>query len=345
MRKRDKLSEVKPIFHRLTRHVWGVDHRQFWSKVFNPGMASANILALGEPLIEMVRLADPIDGCPIYRQSVGGDTLNALVAAARQGGSTGYLSAVGGDPFGKDILALCDHEGINRSTILVRPEDPTGVNFIHPHPEGRRFFYARRGSAASHYSVSDLPQAAIADAKILHVSAVSLAISQEMRQAVFQAAKLAKTAETLVSFDLNLRLNLWALDTARNTIEAFLPLADIVLPSDDEANSLLGPGDPSSHIAHFQRYGARYVLFKRGRRGAVLASPAGRTEISAPQVDAVDSTGAGDSFAGAFLAYLLETGNETEAARRAAIVAAGTVSGYGAIEAIPDRETVLKTVS
>lgn len=313
------------------------------TRFFNPGMTTAQILALGEPLIEMVRLTDQIDGRPAYRQSVGGDTLNALVAAARQGGATGYLSAVGSDPFGEDILALCDHEGIDRSNILVRPEDPTGVNFIHPHPAGRRFFYARRGSAASHYSVSDLPQDAIANARILHVSAVSLAISPEMRRAVLQAAKLAKDSETLVSFDLNLRLNLWSLDTARQTIEAFLPLADIVLPSDDEANTLLGTCDPKAQIAHFQRHGARYVLLKRGRQGAVLATSVDQFEIRAPQADAVDSTGAGDSFAGAFLAYLLETGNETEAARRAAIVAAGTVSGYGAIEAIPDRTTVLKT--
>lgn len=304
-------------------------------------MAAADIIGLGEPLIEMVRMAEPIDGRPVYRQGFGGDTLNATVAAARQGARTGYVSAVGGDPFGEDILALCDAEGVDRSTVLVRPTDPTGVNFVHPDPSGRRFSYARRGSAASLFTADELPEAAIAGARILHVSAISQAISASMRGAVQRAAEIARANGTLVSYDLNLRLSLWTLDEARAAIEAFLPLADIVLPSDDEAEMLIGTRDPEAILGHFGRHGAAHVVLKRGEVGAMLAMGDARHAIPAPRVRAVDSTGAGDSFAGSFLAYLLEDGDALRAARLAARVAAGTVSGYGAIDPIPRRAEVL----
>ncbi len=307
-------------------------------------MTSARIIGLGEPLIEMVRLPMLQDGRPVYRQGFGGDTLNAMVAATRQGAATGYISAVGGDPFGEDILALCDAEGIDRTAVIVRPTDPTGVNFVHPDPSGRRFSYARRGSAASLFTAAELPEPAITGARILHVSAISQAISPTMRDAVQRAAEIARAGGTLVSFDLNLRLNLWSLQEARAATEALLPLADIVLPSEDEAEILIGTRDPDDILTHYGRHGARHVVLKRGERGAVLATQGARHDIPAPQVQAVDSTGAGDSFAGSFLAYLLETGDARRAAELAARVAAVTVSGYGAIDPIPTREYILKGI-
>ncbi|MDJ1007391.1 MAG: sugar kinase [Paracoccaceae bacterium] len=305
-------------------------------------MADADILALGEPLIELLRLDDPVDGRIVYAQGVGGDTLNAMVAAARQGARAGYLTAVGDDPFGEAITAFAAEEGIDTAHIAVRTGDPTGVCFIHPDPQERRFFYARRGSAASHYRPGDLPEAAIAGARVLHISAITLAISPGMRAAAFAAAETAREGGGLVAFDLNLRLALWSLDEARAAIEAFLPLADIVLPSDDEAALLTGQDDPGAILDHFGRHGAAHVVLKRGAKGVVLATSTGRHEIAAPKVEPVDSTGAGDSFAGAFLAYLIETGDSGLAAARAVRVAAGTVCGLGATAPIPTRAEVLK---
>ena len=155
-------------------------------------MTRPDILALGEALIEFVKLPAPVDGRPAYRQGFGGDTSNAIIAAARQGARTGYLSAVGGDPFGEELMALWAREGVDTSAVRVRPEDPTGMYFVDPDPAGRRFSYARRGSAASLYGPEDLPEDVIAGAKILHVSALSQAISPTMRAAVTRAAEIAK---------------------------------------------------------------------------------------------------------------------------------------------------------
>lgn len=299
---------------------------------------SSDILALGEALIEFVELPDRRNGKPIYQQGFGGDTSNAMIAAARQGAKTGYLSAVGGDPFGDELIGLWNREGVATDGVMVRPQDPTGIYFVQPHPSGRRFSYARRGSAASLYSADDLPEKAIAEARILHVSALSQAISPHMREAVRRAAEIARANDTLVSYDTNLRLNLWPLEEARQVVGDFLPLADIVLPSDDEIEQILGLSDPGAIIEHLHATGAQQVVLKRGAQGALVSEGGQRVEIAAPSVVAVDSTGAGDSFAGAYLAYWLETGDAVYAATQAVKVAAGTVSGYGAIDPIPRRK-------
>ncbi len=304
-------------------------------------MSTTDILAIGEALIEFVLMPDPVGGRPVYRQGFGGDTSNAMIAAARQGASTGYLTAVGGDPFGRELCNLWQAEGVDTGGVIVRDQDPTGVYFVQPHPSGRSFSYARRGSAASLYGPGDLPEQSIAEAKVVHVSALSQAISPSMRAATFRAAEIARAHGTKVSYDTNLRLNLWTLEEARATVEAFLPLADIVLPSDDEAQTLLGLTEDGAILDHFQSAGAEIVILKRGARGPVLSCGGTRLTVPVPMVEALDSTGAGDSFAGGFLAYWVETGDVALSARRAAQVAAGTVSGYGAVDPIPHRDAVI----
>lgn len=307
---------------------------------------NSQIIALGEPLIEFVALNETCDGAPLYLQGFGGDISNAMIAAARQGAKTGIVSAVGNDPFGAALKQLWARESVGASCVIESDAGHTGVYFVQPDATGRSFSYARKGSAASLYAPGDLPVEAIKAAEILHVSAISQAISGSMREAVRRAAEIAREAGTQVSYDTNLRLNLWSLEEAKAEIEAFAPLADIVFPSDDEARLLTGLEDVDAIIDFYLGFGAKLVCLKRGEAGAVLASPdGGRATIAPHPTKAIDSTGAGDAYAGAFLAYYLETGDAELAARRAAIVAAGTVSGLGAIDPIPSRERVLEAQS
>ncbi len=294
-------------------------------------MDEPEILAIGEPLVELVRLPDADDAAPLYRQNVGGDVLNAVVAAARQGGSAGLMSAIGSDAFGRDVRALCDKESVHIGHLKTTAGARTGVNFVTPDPAGRRFDYMRAGSAASLFGPEDLSEAAIARARVLHVSSIGQAISGSMRAAIDRAADVARQNKTLVSYDVNLRLALWTIDEARAEIERFLPNADIVWPTDDEAEALTGQCDVEAQVAHFGRYGARIVGLKRGAKGAVLATPDQRYDIAAVPTMAVDSTGAGDGFAGAFLAQYLATTDIAASGRVAAAVASRIVSGVGAL--------------
>lgn len=303
----------------------------------SPSVKIPDILSLGEPLIEMVRLPNPIEGRPAYVQGFGGDTSTAMIAAARQGASVGYLSAVGTDMFGQAMIDLWDREDVDATHVIRRDGDPTGVCFIDPDPSARQFTYARRGSAASLYGPDDLPHDAIAKTKIFHTSGISMGVSETMRAAVSSAVDIARTNGALVALDLNFRPALWPKETALPAITRIAQKADIVLPSDDEAEMLFGFTEPDSIADHFLDMGAKIVAVKRGAKGVRLATPQTRTDIPAAPATPVDSAGAGDSFAGAFMAWLLETQDPELAAREAVKVAAGTVSGYGAVEPIPRR--------
>jgi len=109
------------------------------------------ILAIGEALIEFTRIPDTATAAksqqPVYRQGFGGDTSNAVIAAARQGASTAYISAIGGDPFGEALIDLWKRDNVSVEYIKQNPTDPTGVYFVQPHASGRKYSYARRGSA------------------------------------------------------------------------------------------------------------------------------------------------------------------------------------------------------
>lgn len=289
----------------------------------------------------MVRLPDPIGDRPAYVQGFGGDTSTAMIAAARQGARAGYISAVGDDMFGDAMRDLWRREGVDDTGVATRPGDPTGVCFIDPDPKGRRFTYARRGSAASLMGPDDIPEDLIANARVLHLSGITLGVSQTMRQAALHAVQIARANDTLVSLDINFRPRLWPLELARSVLNDVAQNADIIFPSDDEAETLLGLTDPDAIADHYLSTGARIVAVKRGEKGSMIATPTNRFTVPAAPSSPVDSAGAGDSFAGAFLAYWSETDDIQRAAHRAARVAAGTVSGLGAVEPIPRRADIL----
>lgn len=303
-------------------------------------MTQPEIVCLGEPLVEFVRAGHPEFGA-CYRPGFGGDTSNAAIAAARQGARVGHLTALGQDAFGDSVMALWAAEGVDAAEVRRRSDAPTGIYFVDPDPEGRRFTYYRAGSAASRYAPGDLPEGYIAAARVLHLSAITQAIGPAMRAASERAMEIARGAGVLVSYDTNLRLALWPLDEARAVIDGALGEADVAFPSEDEARLLWGMEDADAILDHLLGLGPRIVALKCGDRGAVVATAERRVEIAPAPAVPVDSTGAGDAFAGSFLARYIETSDPFAAGRYAARVAAGTVSGYGAVAPIPRRADIL----
>ena len=132
--------------------------------------ASPDILCLGEPLVEFVRIDGSAD--PVYRRGFGGDTSNAAISAARQGASVGYVTQLGDDRFGQAILDLWAGEKIDASGTRRHATAPTGVYFVDPDPAGRSFTYYRAGSAASLLEPDALPRDQLAACKILHLSGI-----------------------------------------------------------------------------------------------------------------------------------------------------------------------------
>ncbi len=301
----------------------------------------SDLLAIGEALVE---LNQPKEGAP-FVQGFGGDTSNAMIAAARLGADAAYFTAVGADRFGQALTELWLDEGVDASRIVVNGGAHTGLYFVTHGPKGHEFSYMRAGSAASRISESDLPDGRIRATKILHVSGISQAISSSAADAVFAAIDIAHDAKRLVSYDPNFRLKLWPLRRARAIIHEAMRSCDIALPGLDDGQALTGRTEADAIVDFYLRLGAPVVVLKLGREGAIAATLKRRERIAGYSVAAVDATGAGDCFDGAFLAEYVQRGDPFAAARFANVAAALSTLGYGAVAPLPRRLEVQAAIA
>lgn len=305
--------------------------------------ATPDILAMGEPMIEFNQVKGG-DGRN-YLQGFGGDTSNFIIAAARAGARTGYLSALGADANGALFRTLWDEEGVDHAHVIENRHAPTGMYFVTHGPGGHAFTFARAGSAASLYSAADVPIEAIRAAKALHLSGISLAISNSACDACYSAIHAARAGGTLVSFDTNLRLKLWSQDRARAIMSDVISLSDIVLPSLDDIVAITGLTEPDALVDWCLRRGAKIVALKLGSEGALVADDKARHRIPPHPCRPIDATGAGDCFGGSFIARLVAGDSLEDAGRYAGIAAALSTEGYGAVAPIPRAEVVRRVMA
>lgn len=300
-----------------------------------------DVVALGEGMVEFNQTTA---GQPAYLQGYGGDTSNAVIAAARVGARCAYLSRVGRDAFGQSLLALWSGENVDITGIELDPGHPTGIYFVTHGTSGHEFSYLRANSAASRMTPSWLHgekmKGILLATKFLHVSGISLAISPSACDTVFAAMQLARAAGSLVSFDANIRLKLWPLARARACITEAVSMSDIFLPSLDDAISLCGLDQPDRIIDWGHSLGAKTVVLKMGRGGALASNGTRRERIAGHPVKLIDATGAGDCFSGNLLARMAQGANLFEAARYANAAAALAIQGFGAVAPLPRPDAV-----
>jgi 2-dehydro-3-deoxygluconokinase len=295
------------------------------------------ILALGEPMIEFNQTRQSE---PNYLQGYGGDTSNAIIACARQGAPSGYISRLGNDEFGRMLAALWKAEGVDAGGVAIDPAAHTAVYFVTHDTRGHVFSYLREGSAASRIAPGDIPEHLIRGARYLHVSGISQAISVSACEAAFHAMRVARAAGVKVSYDTNLRLKLWPLERAREVMGRAIAMSDYLLPSLEDMQAIAGLEEADAILDWCFAQGANNVVLKLGKQGCIAATPELRTPIAGHSVKAVDATGAGDCFDGAFLARLHFGDDMMSAARYANAAAALTTTGFGAVAPLPRRAAV-----
>jgi 2-dehydro-3-deoxygluconokinase len=299
--------------------------------------ARFDVVSLGEPMVEFNQV--PGDKRR-YLQGFGGDTMNALLAAVRQGARAAYVTRIGDDTFGRMLLDLWREEGLDATHVGIDPAAPTAVYFVAHGPSGHEFSYRRAGSAASRMRPQDVPLDLIRSARVFHTSGISQAISDSACDAVFAAIDAAAAAGVPLAYDSNLRLKLWPLARARAIINATAARAEYFLPSLEDARDLSGLVAPEAILDWALALGARHVALKLGPDG-VLASDGQRVErVPGHRIDCVDATGAGDCFAGSFMARIAHGDDFWSALRYANAAAALTCTGYGAVAPIPRPEAV-----
>ena len=272
-----------------------------------------------------------------------GDTSNFAVAVARLGGEVGYLCRLGDDEFGSSFLELWHREGVDASRVVIEENSFTAVYFISIINDGQHdFTYYRSNSAASRYTPSDLEEDYLKGAKILHSSGISLAVSQSLREAVFEAAEICKGNGGMFSFDPNVRLKLWPIHTARAITEIAFRKADIALPSMEDMKILYNIKDPIEAAEKISDLGVKIVVVKLGGEGCYVYTKDESFHVPGFEVDVLDTTGSGDAFDGAFIVGLLEGRSLRETAVFANGAGALTATGYGAVEPIPKKDDIYK---
>lgn len=304
-------------------------------------MSKMKILAIGEAMVEFNQT--PGSSEPHYLQGFGGDTSNFLISAARQGAPCGYISAIGDDQQGAMLKAMWAAEGIDTDQVKVVNGASTGIYFVNHLPAGHDFSFYRKDSAASRMTVRDLAPFD-SSAGFLHLSGISLAISNDFCDLCYAAVETATAKGMMVSLDTNLRLKLWSLPRARAILNDMLSLVDVALPSFEDISAISGLTDPDALVEYCLAKGAKIVALKLGARGAIVADAAQRFNIAPFPCRPVDATGAGDAFGGAFIARLAAGDGIEAAGQYAAVTAALSTEGYGAVQPIPSKGQVLSAM-
>ncbi|PYE37610.1 2-keto-3-deoxygluconate kinase [Rhizobium sp. PP-F2F-G38] len=294
----------------------------------------ARLLAIGECMVE---LGDA--GSGLLRKGFAGDTLNAAYYARTYLPAdidVAYLSAVGTDLLSQEMLAFIEGKGILTEDIRQIEGAAPGLYMIHLKDGERSFSYWRSASAARKLADDAAHlRSAIEKADTIVFSGITLAIlSPETRETLILELRRAKAAGKRVVFDPNIRPRLWEdAATLRSVVEAGARASTVLLPSFDDEQVHFGDADPEATIARYRQWGADMVLVKNGGGDALLSAEGSDVaRISPPKVEAVvDTTSAGDSFNGAFLAKVLAGVAPAEAAAFAARVAAAVIAHHGAL--------------
>lgn len=249
---------------------------------------------------------------PLFRRCFGGAPMNTLIGVSRLGSRAGAITAVGDGPFDRFLIDELEKNGVDTSLVRVKKGVRTTISFVATEPEsGERafLFYRRpwvRGTTDSALSVEDLDLGYISEAAILHVSGFALS-QNPARRAVLRAAEHAKKEGVMVSFDPTLRVDVWSSGrTLRRLYSQMLKLSDIATFSREEAAYIFRTNDAEKAAEAALKRGVGVVGMKLGRDGALLETRGGeRAYLPAFEVEAVDTTGAGDGWNAGLLVGLL----------------------------------------
>jgi 2-dehydro-3-deoxygluconokinase len=294
-----------------------------------------DLLTVGEPLV-CLTAAGRLAASASLAKSVGGAEANVAIGLARLGLRPGYVSRVGADPFGDEILRTLRGEGVDVSRVQRSPTRPTGLMVKELRsPQDVRVHYYRQGSAVTELDgIGEIPAA-----RHVHATGITLALGAGPAAAVGELLAAAAAMGAGVSLDPNIRLKLWSLEDAVVALREILSQVDDLLLSEGEALALAGVDELDEALLWLIDRGIARVVVRRGAAGAVGAGAgAERVEVAAEAAGpVVDSVGAGDAFTAGYLFERLRGATFAAAMATGTWAAGHVVSHVGDYEGLPDR--------
>ncbi|OPJ61944.1 sugar kinase [Clostridium oryzae] len=308
-----------------------------------------DVVTFGEAMCMLIaeKTGDLIDVEKFSRNMAGAET-NVAIGLARLGLKSGWVSRLGNDIFGTYIIRTLKQEGVDISNVRLIDSNSTGFLFKSktlkgdPHVE-----YFRKYSACSTMSIEDYNEQYFSSFKHLHVTGISIALSQSVKEFAEFAMKNMKNKGKSISFDPNLRLSLWNNEKEMvRAINSFAEDADIILPGISEGKILTGYNSAEDIAKFYLDKGLKVVVVKTGKEGAYYDTGKESGFVPGYKVEkVVDTVGAGDGFAVGVISGLLEKLPITEAVRRGNAIGSLAVMSEGDKDGLPTREQLNRYMS
>ena len=313
-------------------------------------MKKYDVVALGELLIDFTENGKSNQGNPLFEANPGGAPCNVLAMLARLGKTTAFIGKVGNDRFGKVLSETIKDCGICADGLVFDDIVHTTLAFVHKKTDGDRdFSFYREPGADMMLRKCEIDEEIIKSAKIFHFGTLS-STHEGVREATRYGVDIAKESGALISFDPNLRPPLWdSLEDARREIEYGLSKCDILKISDNEIEFMTGSTDYDKAVRELmEKYNIKLAFATLGKKGSRAYFGDMQAEFGGFDVDTIETTGAGDTFCGSALNFILEhdinalTENDLKELLAFANAAAAIITTRrGALKVMPEKKEIL----
>ncbi|MBI9046593.1 MAG: hypothetical protein JEZ06_19030 [Anaerolineaceae bacterium] len=312
-----------------------------------------DIVCLGEVLIDMfpVETGRKLAAVTAFLPKPGGAPANVAVASSKLGKRSAFIGKVGEDAFGHHLAEVLSNEGVDISGIRFAKHARTTMAFIAmPDEYSAEFVFYRNPGADLLLKTKELDLKLLQNTKAFHFGSLSL-VADPARSATLEAVKIAKTYDSLISFDVNYRPSLW--DKAEDAVDqiwSMIPLVDSLKINEVELNLLAGDIDIEAACNMLLSKGPQLIVVTLGADGSHFHTRNTSGNVSAFHVETVDATGCGDAFMSGLLSRLTEgeswhshlnNGQLRKDFRFASAVGALTAEKKGVIPALPDQQQVI----
>ena len=315
-------------------------------------MKMFDVTALGELLIDFTENGVSENGNPLLEANPGGAPCNVLAMLNKLGRKTAFIGKVGNDNFGRFLADTVKKSGTDITNLVYNDTVPTTLAFVHTLAEGEReFSFYRQPGADMTLTKEEVMTDIIESSRIFHFGTLS-STHPGVREATRFAVEFAKEKGLLISFDPNLRKPLWeSLDDAKREIEYGLSKCDILKISDNELEFVTDTSDYDEGIRRIrEKYDIPLIFLTLGKDGSCAYYKDIRVERPAYQgVNAVEKTGAGDTFEGCALDFVLEYGingfDESKLSELLDFANAGAAiitTRKGALKVMPDKMEIAR---
>ena len=304
-----------------------------------------DIAVIGECLIELSANGSLADTSTLNKY-FGGDTVTTAVAIARLGGNVTYLTKVGNDGFSEFILSSLQKENIDTSLIKTNDEQ-NGMYIVSHTLSNKEVLYYKRKTAATKLSIEDLNEDTIKKLKLIYSTGVVQSLSASSRELIRESFKIAKANEVMTAYDPNYTSCFMNSEDTKEYFEEIVDYTDIIFLSlKNDAVKLYDVESIDKVMNYMWDKGVKIVVVKSHIDNGYYVGYNGDisfTEFYNTQ-KAIDTTASGDVFNGAFLHALINGYTPSDAAKFASVASGLQTQNYGAIQAIPYKETVMEKI-